>query len=310
MSKLDFEILCNLGKLTKQIRKEVFQIVKEGIDIKEIINFVENKVFTEGYMPAFPCTVCINDVAAHYTVFDDSYILKKGDLVKVDFGICHNGFITDNAFTVEITTNNYSKLIEANLNGLNKIMDKIDLGITMSELGEIVENVAKDNGFNTIHNLRGHQISKYDLHSGISVPNFKSNDTAIVTENMELAIEPFFTLGAPMVKNKGNSNILHLMNDKPIRDPIAKKILEHIKENYPKLPFSKRWLVDDIIKSLNPISNGAFEKRKVLYALKLLKLNNNIYEYDALATVDGAMVSQFEDSVVFIDNRKTIITRL
>ena len=85
--KLDKDLLVVLGKLTREIRKEASKIPKVGIDIREIINFVENKIFENNYLPAFPCTVSVNEMAAHYTVFDDSYILKKGDLIKIDFGI-------------------------------------------------------------------------------------------------------------------------------------------------------------------------------------------------------------------------------
>ena len=42
-------------------------------------------IFNEGYLPSFPCTVSINDMAAHYTVFDEGYILKSGDVIKIDF---------------------------------------------------------------------------------------------------------------------------------------------------------------------------------------------------------------------------------
>lgn len=310
MSKLDIVILEELGRFTKQLRKEVSKIPKVGVDITEIINFIERSIFEKGYLPAFPCTVCVNDVAAHYTVFDDSYILKKGDVIKIDFGISHNGFITDNAISIEVEDNKYQKLFDANLKGLNLVMEEINYGTSMSQLGEIIDKVAVDAGFNTIHNLCGHQIAQNNLHCGLSVPNFKNNDLRKVEDNMELAVEPFFTMGVPKVKNSGLSNILHLVDDKPIRDPIARKVLDYVKENYPHLPFSKRWLVDEIIKKLNPNAKTAFEKRKVLYALKLLKLNNNIYEYDALATVDGAIVSQFEDTVVFVDNKKVIVTRL
>lgn len=308
MAILNLQILEKLGKLTREIRKDVSKIPKEGVGILEIINFVEKRIFEKGYLPAFPCTVCVNDVAAHYTVFDENYTLKKGDVIKIDFGISHDGFITDNAFTIEVDDNKYSKLLEANLKGLDAVMEKVDYGVSMSELGKIVYDIAIENGFNTIHNLSGHQISRNNLHCGLSVPNYINNDSRVVGDDMEFAIEPFFTLGDPKVKSCGNSNILHLIRDKPVRDPIAKKVLTYIKENYPSLPFSKRWLLDDIAKELRGIDG--FEKRKVLYALKVLKTNNIIYEYDALATVDGAIVSQFEDAVVFSEGKKVIITRL
>lgn len=309
MDKLNLEILEKLGKLTREIRKETSAMAKVGVDITEIIDYVENKIFSKGYLPAFPCTISVNEVAAHYTVFDEGYILKKGDLIKIDFGISESGFITDNATTVEIGTDKYKDLMSANLEGLNAIMEKIQVGITMSELGKTVHEVAKKRGYETIHNLCGHQIGRYNLHYGNSVPNYENGDSSKVEENMEFAIEPFFTEKCNKVKSCGPSNILHLRADKPVRDPIAKKVLEHIKENYPKLPFSKRWLVNDIMKKIKP-GVTAFDKRKVLYALKLLKSYNIIYEYDALATVDGSYVSQYEDAVVFVDGKKSIITRL
>lgn len=311
MEKLNLEMLENLGKFTHQLRKDVSKLPKVGLDITEIIDFIEKRIFENGHLPAFPATVSVNDVAAHYTVFDEGYLLKKGDLIKIDFGVSNNGFITDNAFTIEVEDKKYEKLMKANLEGLNAIMDNVELGTPMRELGKIVDKIAVDNGFNTIHNLTGHQIAINNLHCGLSVPNNDNNDSSQVADNMELAVEPFFTLGVPKVKSLGGGNILHLKSTRPVRDPIAKKLLSYIKEHYPILPFSKRWLVKEIVETLRDekVSKGAFDKRKVLYGLKLLKMQGNVYEYDALATSDGAMVSQYEDTVVFVDNKKSIITR-
>lgn len=298
MADLNFEILERLGKFTHEIRKEVSKIPKEGVDILEIVDFVENKIFDNGYLPAFPCTVCVNEVAAHYTVFDEGYVLRRGDVLKIDFGVSFDGFVTDCAFTVEIGDNKHEKLLSANLRGLNEVLDKIKIGSTLSELGEIVWRVADGAGFDTIHNLSGHEVCRNNLHCGLTIPNYKNHDMRKVNDGMELAIEPFLTEGEPKVKEVGLSNVLHLKKFRAVRDPIARKVLDYIRKNFPYLPFSKRWLLK------------AFEKRKVLYALKVLKSYSIVYEYGTLATCDGAIVSQFEDTVVFLDGKKKIITRL
>ena len=78
------------------------------------------------------------------------------------------------------------------------------------------------------------------------------------------------------------------------------------------MPFSKRWLVDTVLKenlNSNPKFSG-FDKRKVSYGVKILKKYGILYEYDELGTVDSQIVAQFEDCVVFNDKDKTIITRL
>lgn len=294
----DFEILINLGKFTNELKKKVFSLPKTGTNILEIIEFVENSIFDAGYLPAFPCTVSINEQAAHFTVFDEEIVLKKGDLVKVDFGVSFNGIITDTAFTIEIDDNKHEKLIQANIDALNSAVEFVEVGSDLSSVGKKVEFVAKNNGFNPIKNLSGHEIGKNDLHCGLQIPNYDNGSKKEILNGMEIAIEPFLTYGDPMIKEDKLGNILHLKNKKPIRDSIAKNILKHIEENFPHLPFSKRWLLNK------------FDKKKVDYGVKILKRENILYEYRVLVSSSGDLISQYEDTVAFYDNKKTIITRL
>lgn len=312
MSDLNREILEKLGSFTKLLRKEVSMKITAGVDITELIDFIEIKIFQSGYLPSFPAMVSVNDMAAHYTVFDEGYILKKGDVIKVDFGVSFQGYITDNAFTVEVDSNNHEKLIICAREALESAIKTADFGVSMNEIGLSVFNTAKKQGFNTIHNLSGHQIDRYNLHCGLGVPNYANGDRSVIKDNMQFAIEPFVTYGVPKIKSCRPSNILHLVSSKPVRDIIAMKILKHIKENFPRLPFSKRWLVDDIIKGnlKNSPKFKGFEKSKILHAVNILKKQGILYEYDELGTFDGSIVAQFEDCVLFENNKKTIITRL
>ncbi|MCA9486969.1 type II methionyl aminopeptidase [Candidatus Woesearchaeota archaeon] len=310
MEELDIELLKEMGALTRQIRKEASKLIVEGATDRQIIDYVEKKIFDLGYMPAFPCTVAVNDMAAHLTVFDREYTFKKGDLVKLDFGISKNGFCTDNATTIEIGTNTYETLRKANFEGLNAAFESIGEGVSMSKVGAAVDAVAQKYGFETIHNLSGHQIAKNNLHCGMNVPNYDNGDSRQAGDNMEFAIEPFFTVGQPKIKAAGPSHILHLARDKAVRDPIAKKVLDHIKARYPHLPFSKRWLLKEVMEKIKSTDPAGFDMRRVVYAVNLLKQQGILYEYEALATVDKAMVSQFEDAIILKDGEKIIITRL
>jgi methionyl aminopeptidase len=195
--------------------------------------------------------------------------------------------------------------MQANLEALNKAVELINVGVSLHEIGKAVNEIAKKNGFNTIHNLSGHQIGKNDLHCGLSIPNYGNLNNSKIKEDCEFAIEPFFTKGEPKVKSIGSSNHMHLAKDKPIRDPIAKKVLIYIKENFPELPFSKRWLLKDI-----KGNEKGFDLRKVNYAVKILKDHGILYEYDCLVSNDGSIITQFEDSVVFDKDKKIVLTRL
>ena len=313
MSEFSVEILEELGRFTSNLQKLVLKIPREGSSVKEIVDFVEAQIFKANYLPAFPCTVSINDVAAHYTIFDDDYFLQRGDLVKIDFGVAHEGFITDNAITIEISTSTYSKMLEANKKALDRAVEIIDVGIKVSEIGREVNKIAETKGFNTIHNLSGHQIGRNNLHCGISLPNYDNGSLKEILQESEFAIEPFFTKGEPKVKSGGPSNILHLVKDGNVRDPIAKKILLFIRENFNPLPFSKRWLLKENISKLGIKLKSAekgFEIKKVNYAINILKSLGILYEYDCLKSVDGSYISQFEDTVLFADGKKIVLTRL
>jgi methionyl aminopeptidase len=297
MSEKELQILLDLGKFTKNLREEAEEIVVEGKTALEIIEFIEDKIFEKGYLPAFPATICINHQAAHFTPFEEEIALKKGDVVKIDFGVSKNGIITDNAFTKEILTENFSKLLKENKDALYEELDKIDVGVKVSEVGKIPFDKAKSCGFDTIHNLSGHQIDINNLHCGITIPNYDNKDNTEIKDNIVLAIEPFFTTKSPIVKAEGKSNILHLKEAKPVRDIIAKKVLDYIKDNFPHLPFSKRWLLKK------------FEKRKILYALNILKKNNILFEYDILVAEDkDSIISQFEHTVAIVNGKKYIVT--
>jgi methionyl aminopeptidase len=306
---MDLEILLKLGEETKNIRNAVKKLIKVGISDKEIIDFIETKIFELGYLPSFPAMVVFNEEAAHYTIYNEERKIEKGDLVNVDFGLSFEGWITDNAITLEVETKEHTKLLEVSEKILNTIIDKMEIGVELWELGKISDEMAKENNFNSIHNLCGHQIKQYELHAGANIPNYNNNDKTKICDNSQYAIEPFITYGDPMIKSDKNCNIIHLKNDKNIRDIIAKKLLIHIRKNFPKLPFSKRWLIDEVIQKLTNGKIKGFSKRQVDLGIESLKKEGIIYEYDLLVTTDKKLVSQFEHCVVFKDGKKYIITK-
>jgi len=193
---------------------------------------------------------------------------------------------------------------------LDEQIETVDIGVLVSELGNIAETNAKDKGFGTIHELSGHQIGKNTLHCGTSVPNYDNGSSKGVTDNMELAIEPYFTMGGPQIKESFDSNILHLRTPKNTRDILGRKILKHVREYYPHLPFSKRWLVTELMAKTSEKVDAPFSKSELLRGLKVLIREGIIYEYPALVSADGSINSQFEDTVVFVDGKKVVITRL
>ena len=77
-------------------------------------------VLDEGAKLPFPCTIALNEIASHYTpCADDERAFRKGDLVKLDFGACVEGYVADAAFTVEVDGSASSEAIVAVENALS-----------------------------------------------------------------------------------------------------------------------------------------------------------------------------------------------
>ena len=55
------------GEISREIKKAVESRNWEGKSYVEICEFVEGEIRKRGGQPAFPCNVCANETAAHYT---------------------------------------------------------------------------------------------------------------------------------------------------------------------------------------------------------------------------------------------------
>jgi methionyl aminopeptidase len=78
------------GKIAAEVREKIKSSISVGSRVLDIAEMVEQSIITRGAQPAFPCNICINSVAAHYTPLpQDDLRIKEGDIVKVDFGVQH-----------------------------------------------------------------------------------------------------------------------------------------------------------------------------------------------------------------------------
>ncbi|KYC50261.1 MAG: Methionine aminopeptidase [Candidatus Methanofastidiosum methylothiophilum] len=230
------------GEILKIIKEESKKLVVSDYKVVDLVEFIENKIIEKGGFPAFPCNVSINSIAAHYTPnLDTDFVLKSGDYVKVDIG-CHiDGCIADTAYTVKVGESD-DDLINATQEALKNAIAVVEPGVKTNYIGKIIEETIKDFNFNPIKDLCGHGLRPYVLHSGITIPNYNSNMGTKLKEGDTMAIEPFASTKAGKLKTSEEVYIFKYLQDRPLRDPGSKKLLNFIKQNYRTLPFAERWL--------------------------------------------------------------------
>lgn len=279
---MDKKNIIEAGKIASEIKSWIKPQIKKGFPLIEIAELIEKKIYELGANPAFPVNLSINEYAAHYTPPHDDETLAHG-LLKVDFGVEIDGWIADNAFSLDLENSRINKeLIKASYDALSEAEKMLSPETSFGELGKVIEYTIKRHGFNPIANLSGHSMEQYDLHAGITVPNVDNKSEKVFHRGL-YAIEPFATDGNGLVHDGKKGNIFVLKKDKNTRNPLGREILEFIKDNYGFMPFASRWLVKEF-------------GTRCLLALNQLENEEILHHYAVLTEEKGKAVSQAENT--------------
>jgi len=232
------------GKIAAEVREHMRRTVSEGIPILEVCESVESLIRKKGGEPAFPCNVSINEVVAHYTSPpNDERTIPDGAVVKVDIGVHVDGYIADTAVTV-CFNREHEDLVSTAEEALQTALKILRPGLFMSKFGSTIEKTIRSRGLKPISNLTGHQIGRYLVHTGKSLPNVSNFSTSRLKEGEVYGVEPFVTVAdaAGRVESGREATIFRFLKHKSVKNEHAKKLLDHIAENFQTLPFTERWL--------------------------------------------------------------------
>jgi methionyl aminopeptidase len=117
--------------------------------------------------------ISVNDTVVHG--IPDDRIFKKGDLVKVDFGIEYQGLNTDHCFTVGVEQLSPAdeKLVRVAKKAVQKACKKAIVANTTGDLGYTMQTVAETAGFSVVREFIGHGIG-HSLHEDPQIPAYGS----------------------------------------------------------------------------------------------------------------------------------------
>jgi len=273
--------------------------VSEGMPLIDICEKTEALIRQRGGKPAFPCNVSVNEITAHYTSPpNDKHVVPRGSLVKVDIGAHIDGYIADTAVTVCFNPE-YADLVATAEDALNTGVKIIHSGLFTSQFGGAIQRAIESHGLKPISNLTGHQIARYLVHAGRSLPNVSHLSTNRVAANEVYAIEPFVTLknAAGRVGSGREKHIFRYVKQKNLKNEYAKRLCNFIVENFHTLPFTERWL-----KNVVPA-----DKHKAAF-LELLS-SKTLTAYTVFIEASGKPVAQAEHTVLVTKEGCEVLTQ-
>ncbi|WP_372808488.1 type I methionyl aminopeptidase [Pontiella sp.] len=199
----ELESMRVVCKKTATILHKVAAKVAPGVTTKELDDYAaelakkeEGRCAFYGYH-GFSGHICssVNEEVVHGV--PGRRVVRNGDVVSIDFGLCFGGFVGDTAITVacgEIDPK-WQRLLDTTQECLAAAIEKAVEGNRLSDISNAVQVVAGRDGFSVVRDFVGHGIGR-DMHEDPQIPNYGPPGRGpVLKAGMTLAIEPMINLG-------------------------------------------------------------------------------------------------------------------
>jgi|GEM_PF-1986730 len=191
-----------VGKFIKNDNINLLDIEQLCIEIADKHNCSFTfKNYSKGGVNSFPSSFCTSisnsesSVLVHGIIKD--YILKPGNILKVDIGLTYNKKIVDacRTFIYKSPLNQrHVDLVNTTKEALKRAISVIKIGAQIGVIGNCISKYVKSQGFGLVSDYGGHGISLGAKTLGLDINGFKTK---------EGQLEPH---SQPFVSNKANSN--------------------------------------------------------------------------------------------------------
>jgi methionyl aminopeptidase len=193
-------------KALSAMYRELLPLVKPGVETIEIDRWVFNWIKKIGGKPAFlhygprknpfPGSICIsiNEEVIHG--IPSRRKIAEGDLVSLDCGIDLEGYISDQAITVEAgrVSPAAHKLNEVTRECLYAGIKAAKAGDRLLQIARAVQGLALSHGYGVVHQFCGHGVGM-EVHEDPQVVNVPHGPNPKLSGGMVLALEPMINLG-------------------------------------------------------------------------------------------------------------------
>jgi len=204
----DLEAMRPACAVAAAVLDEVANFVRPGISPREVDEFAAERIRQRGAKSAFlgyrkyPCHICIsvNDQVVHGLAGPKE--LKFGDIVSLDVGVIHNGFIGDNARTVAVggCSVDAQRLMDVTEQSLYEGISQALPGNRVVDISRAVQNYVENHGFSVVREFVGHGVGR-TMHEEPQIPNYvEGKSSPKLRPGMTIAIEPMVNAGQCGVK--------------------------------------------------------------------------------------------------------------
>jgi methionyl aminopeptidase len=205
-SPAEIAIMREAGRINAEVLAATKALLQPGISTADLNAAAEDVLKKygctspfKGYgRPPFPTsiTVCINRELVHGIPKKDRK-LREGDIVSVDCGTNHNGFVADSAYTggVGEISPVASDLLKVTEEALHAGIAQMRAGNRTGDIGAAIQSHVENHGYHVTREYTGHGVGR-QMHEGPQVPNYgKAGTGLLLRQGMTIALEPMVLVG-------------------------------------------------------------------------------------------------------------------
>ena len=217
--KTDQEVrkIREAGRILAKTHELLISALKSGISTKELDQIAEEFIRSQGATPSFkglygfPASICtsINEEVVH-GIPSVKRMLKEGDIISIDVGVCLDGYHSDGAKTYAIgeVAEETKRLIEVTKQSFYEGIRFARPGNHLYEISSAIQKYVEANGFSVVRDLTGHGVGR-KLHEEPQIPNFAVPGRGPkLVKGMVLAIEPMVNMGSYQVRILADNSVV------------------------------------------------------------------------------------------------------
>ncbi|HVP04411.1 MAG TPA: type I methionyl aminopeptidase [Dehalococcoidia bacterium] len=207
-SRDEISIMRESGRHLAEVLQMLVDAVRPGLMEIELDEIVRREYKKRDLVPTFlgyygyPATVCVsvNDKIVHGIPSKREF--QEGDIVSIDLGCTHKGFVADSALTFGVGNigPEKQKLIDVCKEAVWRGIGAARGGARIGDIGHAIQSYVEGEGFSIVREYVGHGVGRA-MHEDPQIPNYGSPGTGqVLRPGMVIAIEPMVNVGTWQTK--------------------------------------------------------------------------------------------------------------
>lgn len=202
------EQMAAAGAIQARCLKMLRSKVRAGVTTDELDIAAERFIASQGATPSFlgyrgfPGSICASPNSMVVHGIPGPYTLRRGDVISLDVGVTHEGWVADAAVTVGVgdISAEAEHLLNTTKAALFDAVEQVRPGNHLGDVSNAVQRRVEAEGLSIIRSLVGHGVGR-DMHEDPQIPNYGEPGRGPLLEpGMVFAIEPMVNAGGPDVR--------------------------------------------------------------------------------------------------------------